>query len=759
MRARPAPLGWLLALLAACGSEPTGPAAKPVVASLQLDSVPVTLLTLQEEGLFADVRDQRGVQVLEVPIEWRSADPAVVTVSARGVLTGVGPGAAMVTASVGDASDSLLVTVRTLAFGSVALGRDLACGLAEGETWCWGGPFNDVPHAPRLSSEFALHTIAVHESTVCGIEAGGDRVICFGDNDAGQLGNGSSISGTGFPAGMTGVAALAGGGETSPRTNFFCALLTAGDVHCWGSNQHLALGRADRTLLALPAQVPLPGAAEVIVAGRTHACALLAGRPWCWGSDDKGQLGRDTAYVHPAPDLAVRRPALTDDWQQLAVHHQSSCALNTDGHVYCWGVPTEWWNGDIPAWEPELLDTRVLAVEVASDLGARCVRTGSGAVWCVDRVGRRHLMPRGSPATRIAVSGSSVCAMDAAGDVACWDVATQPTAATPVSLGEPATDIAGSASRVCATLASGTIACWTIDSSPTTGLVDPGTRHVAMGADGVVCIVTASGEVRCGRGASLGLPEPGLPEMASVTVGEVHRCALTADGEAWCWGSNYAGQLGQGSIGGSLAPAPVATALRFVELGAGRQHTCGRSLDGDVYCWGSVERGSLGRGTRLESATPQPIDLAVPLTTLAAAGDRTCGLSTDGAAWCWPLDGVGGTSEQVTGATGLVTLAGGARQFCGLTPDGSLRCWGDNHQGVFGDGTYGYLSPHAVPAGGGLRYRGVSIGGNGAACGVGLDGVTRCWGNTTDGLVVHPDAGAGLITLPLPILGSPPEVP
>ena len=265
--------------------------------------------------------------------------------------------------------------------------------------------------------------------------------------------------------------------------------------------------------------------------------------------------------------------------------------------------------------------------------------------------------------------------------------------------------------------------------------------------------------VRCDRGAGLGSTEPGLPAVAAVTVGETHRCALTADGVAWCWGSNGAGQLGHGSIGGVLPPAPVATALRFVALGAGRTHTCGLSPVGDVYCWGSVEFGSLGRGARIESATPQPIDFTMPLRALTAAGDRTCGLAAGGAAWCWPVDGERGTSGPVAGADGLAALAGGSRQFCGLTGDGSLRCWGENHDGVFGDGSYGSWTPYAVPAGGGLRYRAISIGGNGAACGVGLDGVTRCWGATTDGLVAHPDAGAGIVTLPLPILGSPPGVP
>jgi alpha-tubulin suppressor-like RCC1 family protein len=97
-----------------------------------------------------------------------------------------------------------------------------------------------------------------------------------------------------------------------------------------------------------------------------------------------------------------------------------------------------------------------------------------------------------------------------------------------------------------------------------------------------------------------------LPVQAVVlAAGGAHTCALTAGGDAWCWGSDSNGQLGRGSIGGSSStPAPVSGGLKFIALSAGGAHTCGVTLDGSIYCWGANASGQLGDGSTTDRGAP-----------------------------------------------------------------------------------------------------------------------------------------------------------
>jgi alpha-tubulin suppressor-like RCC1 family protein len=83
---------------------------------------------------------------------------------------------------------------------------------------------------------------------------------------------------------------------------------------------------------------------------------------------------------------------------------------------------------------------------------------------------------------------------------------------------------------------------------------------------------------------------------------------LTTDGEAWCWGGNSAGQVGNGDTLSTplnvFAPARVATDVRFTRLAVGGQFTCGLTADGVVWCWGRNQGGVLGSETQRHTSTP-----------------------------------------------------------------------------------------------------------------------------------------------------------
>lgn len=130
------------------------------------------------------------------------------------------------------------------------------------------------------------------------------------------------------------------------------------------------------------------------------------------------------------------------------------------------------------------------------------------------------------------------------------------------------------------------------------------------------------------------------------------------DGEL---GGNVAGQLGDGTIDNSrLTPTAVVGGLEFLSLTAGGTHTCGLTADAIAYCWGDNFFGEFGDGTVTASASPVLAAPGVRFKMLVAAGAYTCGLTLAGAAYCWGQDNVG----QLGNGGHASTLTAGCRVWC-----------------------------------------------------------------------------------------------
>ena len=233
---------------------------------------------------------------------------------------------------------------------AIAAGREHACAVrAGGAVICWGfNVFGQVGTAGTntvVTTPFEIPSI----STAVAIAAGPDHtcallvngpVQCWGKNDSGQLGNGSTTFTPGFftanptptaVIGLTDAVALAtggsGGSQITPSSDFTCVRRVGGTVQCWGANAGGQLGdngvtpqtspvttvvRHAVTRLLNGITITLPVAVSgvtAISAGSGNGCALLAsGQPFCWGSGTTFAQSVDSfAFnIDPKVTLVVR---------------------------------------------------------------------------------------------------------------------------------------------------------------------------------------------------------------------------------------------------------------------------------------------------------------------------------------------------------------------------------------------------------------------------------------------------------------------
>lgn len=240
-------------------------------------------------------------------------------------------------------------------------------------------------------------------------------------------------------------------------------------------------------------------------------------------------------------------------------------------------------------------------------------------------------------------------------------------------------------------------------STPIDFVVSP--RALIGGIDSVVsgffhaCALANDGSAYCWGGDALGqlaasstetcvggvscntLPRPvtGGLTFTSLSTRASHTCGITTNADAYCWGWNIYGQLGNGAVGTSSPPVPVAGGLKFAAISAGYAHTCGLTIQGAAYCWGSStaagDSGRLGDGTTAQRLVPTAVVGGLTFRSIAAGYFRTCALTTSGAAYCWG-QGYGLVPRQVNGSLQFATLSA-ARYVCGLLPNAAAYCLGD----------------------------------------------------------------------------------
>ena len=182
--------------------------------------------------------------------------------------------------------------------------------------------------------------VSLGDVSSCALFTGGS-VRCWGDNGSGQLGTGDttdSLSPTPVPTLTSGVVAISVGENLtlSGQASHACALMTDGSVKCWGDNSAGQIGDGTTTQRLVPtAVVGLPAPAVGISAGAKHTCAVLdTGALYCWGLNASQQLGDGTTTPRPQPTQVY---GLSSGIAAVAAGSFHTCAMTTTSDVKCWG--------------------------------------------------------------------------------------------------------------------------------------------------------------------------------------------------------------------------------------------------------------------------------------------------------------------------------------------------------------------------------------------------------------------------------------
>jgi len=399
--------------------------------------------------LTTESRDSDGRLTNEWISAWTSSDSAKVRVSSEGLVTAVSYGTATITAGIHGITASTDVTVARLSgpFTVLSAGDEHTCGITTtGAAYCWGydvfgqlgvGGLDQWPHTSPMASAagLTLTSVSAGGTPTCGLTTSGG-VYCWGSNENGELGDGSSTN-SAAPVPVTGGLSFV---NVSAAEIFACGVTTGGAAYCWGDNRDGELGNGST---AGPDQCGAPGNVQTTPCahspaavaggltftsvsaggylGSSHTCGVTAsGAAYCWGANASGQLGNGARSGSAAP-VAVAG-GLT--FSAVAAGWNHSCGLAVAGPVYCWGS-----TDTVPALVPGGLTFK----SVSAGLDYSCGVTAGGSAFCWGANGSGQL-GNGSTtnsATPVPVAGgltfasisagyTHACGLTASGDAYCW---------------------------------------------------------------------------------------------------------------------------------------------------------------------------------------------------------------------------------------------------------------------------------------------------------------------------------------------------
>ena len=439
------------------------------------------------------------------------------------------------------------------------------------------------------------------------------------------------------------------GGKSSDQS-FSLAVGSDGNAYAWGNNYYGQLGDGTKTDRTTPVKVWKPTNAPAdftyvqVSTGWDYSLALGSdGNAYAWGNNSTGQLGDGTTTQRTTPIKVGKPTGLT--YVQVSAGDSHSLAVGSDGYVYAWGSNTYGKLGDGTTTQ------RTTPIKVGKPTGLTYVQVSAG--W-------QHSL-----------------ALSSDGNAYAWGYnydgqlgdGTKTDRTTPVKVWKPTNapadftyvQVSGGGDHSLAMGSDRYAYAWGYNN---------------YGQLGNTTTRDSSVPVRVRNPANPTDTNQGL-KAAQIIGGYQHSLAMDSDGYAYAWGRNSNGQLGNTTTRDSSVPVRVrnpanptdtSKGLKAVQLSAGEYYSLALGSDGNAYTWGANGNGQLGNDTTKDSNIPVRVTFNLQLVITGVRFDQTAvsGLTR----------GDGSSVSVFTPAhlPGMVTVSvdytlGGAPQ----TPDTSLR--------------------------------------------------------------------------------------
>ena len=601
----------------------------------------------------------------------------------------------------------------------VSIGNGFVCALKDsGDAFCWGMDYYESYNGDSGWVYRAEPELIGHITDPKGIYSNGGHTcmlsnsgiaMCWGLGGSGQLGDGEAIDQqypvqvsnlsniTSLALGEYHTCAITGETESQPQK-----------LWCWRDHSRGQLGIDLNTPIdnSKPIEVTeLSGIPIEIAAGWEHTCAIVQNEGinsvQCWGYNQEGQLGiGNTTSMNFPTDVTGTSGAI-----KISAGESFTTILTNSGKIKTWGANTE---GQL----------------------------GNGFFF------RRQLpihLDHLSDSIKDVVSGENhACALTQTGDVYCWGGnlhgqlgnGTTVYSATPVKvvgIEGNVTSLSAGIFHNCAKLESNEIKCWGYNINGILGTDNMEETNLSI-PEFVID------------------PETELPltGIEKISTGGWHNCVLMENGVIKCWGSDLFGQLGiEPPVDSYLIPYPVEVPFTgiFTDVTVGMDHSCAVASDGNAYCWGVNYNGELGIGSYDFDPHHIPsmvLGLENNVIKIDSGREKTCVLTSEGGVSCWGGSSIDHTAVPVQGLeSGVADISsGGALTYmtnhsCALMEnDRSVKCWGSNNFSQLGDGSYRFFGDFIPVDVLGLagNVQSISTGAT-SSCAIFESGSAACWGS------------------------------
>jgi alpha-tubulin suppressor-like RCC1 family protein len=467
--------------------------------------------------------------------------------------------------------------------------------------------------------------------------------------------------------------------------------------------------------------------------GRKTSCARQTqdGQLYCWGDHRYGQLYQYAAtanelspFENPIPNIGT----VVD----VAIGWFRTCAVNTDGELWCWGTTLETFNDPVSSTPRRAPLPNVRFTEIAVNRGAKSLQNQNPepdeALFCA-----------------LSASGNLYCSGQAVHDLTLDqglpDADWHPINSTYLPALRTLEMGLGTA---CGLDASGTVQCWGADLFSTSSQTQP-----------------------AGHNDLLVVPGPNnqgtLSDIKALRIKNGSTLAQKSDGTLWGWGDNTYGQLGTGDTSSRYTPTSVLQGIVFRSFALADRTACGvvdnqadPANHGRIICWGQPLGQDLAAPNLIPTLKGANDGFAADVNQRIVCGAGHCcvySYNSDTSARCWGRNDFGQTgmisgNQEPAYKTTLVTagtlggnrvithLAAGERNTCAAgSGTGSPRifCWGDNSYNQLGrtnpnDGPHLETDQEVRDANGVLPASNLLGLGRNHACALNDDMGVYCWG-------------------------------